>query len=62
MRAPRKDDLTPWALRQMEAAYQRRERPQCSREDFEAGYLAAVVDNSVRSSILIDRRTDVFGR
>lgn len=61
-RPPRKDDLTPWAGRQMEAAYQRRERPQCSREDFENGYLVALIDNHVRSAFLIDRRADVFGR
>lgn len=58
---PRKDDLTPWTQRQMEAAYQARERPQCSREDYESGYLAALVENHVMSAFLIERRPKVFG-
>lgn len=62
IRAPRKDDLTPWALRHLEEAYQRRERPQCSREDFEAGYLSALIDANVMSSFLIDYRPTLFGR
>jgi hypothetical protein len=61
VRKPRKDDLTPWAVRQMETAYQERERPQCSREDFEAGYFQALLDNHVRSAFLVDRRAEVFG-
>lgn len=60
-RRPCKDDLTPWAQRQMEAAYQGRERPQCSREDFESGYLAGLVDSLVYSAFLIDHRPEVFG-
>jgi hypothetical protein len=62
MRPPRRDDLTLWALRQMEAAYQRRERGQCSREDFYDGYLQALLDNHVYSAFLIDHRPDVFGQ
>lgn len=61
-RRPRKDDLMPWGQRQLEAAYQDRERPQCGREDFEAGYLASLIDNHVASAFLIDRRPGLFER
>lgn len=59
---PRKGDLTPRAARQMETSYQDRERPQCSREDFESGYVQALIDNGVRWAFLVDRRVAVFGR
>lgn len=52
----------PWGQRQLEEAYQNRERPQCGREDFEAGYLASLIDNHVASAFLIDRRPDLFDR
>jgi hypothetical protein len=61
MRKPRKEDLTPWAQRQMDTAYRERERPKCSREDFEDGYLAALVYANVFSSFLIDKRPELFG-
>lgn len=61
-RRPRKDDLMPWGQRQLEEAYQTRERPQCGREDFESGYLASLIDNLVYSAFLIDRRADLFER
>lgn len=45
---PNENDLEPWAKRNLERAYQARERKQASREDFAAGYIAALID--VRSS------------
>lgn len=47
---PKEDDVWPHMAKQMEAAYQQRERPQCSRADFFDGYLAALRDYIPRSS------------
>jgi uncharacterized protein (DUF2132 family) len=42
---PTVDDLTPWARRLLEEAYTREgaRREKCSREDFSAGYIEALV-------------------
>jgi hypothetical protein len=42
----REDDLTPEQKRLLDAAYRRRQRPKCSREDFVDGYLACMVDGT----------------
>jgi hypothetical protein len=47
---PREDDLAPWTRRALEEAYQQRERPKCSRDDFRDGFLAALVFLRARSS------------
>lgn len=46
---PKESQLNGYALAQMEAAYQNRERPQCSRADFYDGYLSAMRDLRARS-------------
>lgn len=51
----REDDLTSWERRNLEDAYQGRERPRCSREDFADGYLSALVALRSRSSFLPGR-------
>lgn len=52
---PDESDLAPHARGRMEASYRDRERPQCSRDDFRAGYLAALRDLRSRSSFLPGR-------
>ena len=47
---PAEADLTPYMRSQMEAAYQFRERTQCSRADFYDGYLSALRDLRSKSS------------
>ena len=42
-------DLTPWAKRLLDEAYDVRERPRCSREDFADGFIAALVAIRARS-------------
>lgn len=37
------DTLTPYARRLLDQAYERRERPRCSREDFADGFIAALI-------------------
>lgn len=37
------NDLQPWAQRDLERAYETRERPRCSREDFADGFIAGLV-------------------
>jgi hypothetical protein len=44
------DDLMPLARRLLEQAYADRERPKCSREDFEDGFIAALLALNSRSS------------
>lgn len=39
---PKESDLNRYMHGEMEAAYQQRERPQCSRADFFDGFLAAL--------------------
>lgn len=39
---PRDGDLTDYMRGQLEAAYQQRERPKCSRDDFTDGFLSAL--------------------
>ena len=39
---PRETDLTSYMHGELEAAYQQRERPRCSRDDFADGFLAAL--------------------
>ncbi|MEA2642193.1 MAG: hypothetical protein QOF51_3587 [Chloroflexota bacterium] len=48
---PTLDDLTLWARRSFERAYEQSgfRRPRCSKEDFAAGYLAAVMNLRVWS-------------
>jgi hypothetical protein len=41
---PNEDDLAPWAVVRLEDAYGNRMRRQCSREDFAAGYISALLD------------------
>lgn len=43
------DDLEPWAKRDLDKAYETRERPRCSREDFADGYIAALVTLRAKS-------------
>lgn len=43
----RESDLEPWAQRDLDRAYETRERPRCSREDFADGFIAGLV--SVRA-------------
>jgi hypothetical protein len=52
---PRESDLNRYTHGLMEAAYQQRERPKCSREDFFDGYLAALRDIRARSSFIPGR-------
>jgi hypothetical protein len=40
---PTVEDLTPWTARGLEEEFQHREREKCSREDFAAGFIAALV-------------------
>jgi len=47
---PLDSDLTSYMAGQMESSYQQRERPKCSRDDFQDGYLAALRDLRSRSS------------
>ena len=47
---PTEDDLRFHMARRLEEAYQRRERRQMSREDFAAGYIAALIDLGSSSS------------
>lgn len=42
-------DLEPWAKRALDQAYETRERPRCSREDFADGFIAALVAVKARS-------------
>ena len=49
------DDLTPYMQTVFEEAYQERDRKQASREDFAAGFLAALVAMRSRSSFRPDR-------
>lgn len=49
------NDLAPHARRQLQQAYDARERPKCSREDFVSGYIAALIDLRSRSSFLDGR-------
>lgn len=52
---PTVDDLSPWMRRVMDAAYDARERKQMSREDFQAGFLAALVALNSTSSFILGR-------
>ena len=47
---PKESDLTTYMHGQMEAAYQNRERVQCSRADFYDGWLSCLVALRSRSS------------
>jgi hypothetical protein len=49
------DDLQPWVRRELERAYEQRERPKCSREDFADGYIAALRALRSTSSFLPGR-------
>ena len=42
-------DLEPWAKRELDQAYETRERPRCSREDFADGFIAGLVALRARS-------------
>lgn len=44
------DDLTPLMQRNLDRAYEARERRQMSRADFAAGYVAALIDLRSKSS------------
>jgi hypothetical protein len=52
---PREEDLAPWMRRALEEAYEQRERPRCSRDDFRDGFLSALRVLRSRSSFLPDR-------
>lgn len=43
------NDLEPWAQRALDKAYETRERPRCSREDFADGFIAGLVAVKARS-------------
>jgi hypothetical protein len=43
------NDLEPWAKRNLEKAYETRERPRCSREDFADGFIAGLVSIRART-------------
>ena len=45
-------DLEPWAKRDLDKAYETRERPRCSREDFADGWIAALIDLRSWSSFI----------
>lgn len=47
---PKASDLYAYIEARMEEAYQERERPRCSRDDFFDGYLAALRDHLPRSA------------
>jgi hypothetical protein len=47
---PAEDDLQVWTRNALEDAYQQRQRPKCSRDDFSDGFLAALVYLGSRSS------------
>lgn len=49
------NDLQPWMQRELERAYQDRERPKCSREDFADGFIAALVALRSKSAFLPGR-------
>ncbi len=42
-------DLEPWAKRALDQAYETRERPRCSREDFTDGFIAGLLSVKARS-------------
>jgi hypothetical protein len=42
-------DLETWGRRMLDKAYETRERPRCSREDFADGFIAALVAVGARS-------------
>ena len=44
------DDLAPWARRALDKAYNRRDRARASRDDFAAGFVAALAWVGARSS------------
>lgn len=44
------NDLAPHMKRELDQAYETRERPRCSREDFADGFIAALVALRSRSS------------
>lgn len=43
------EDLEPWGRRALDLAYETRERPRCSREDFADGFIAGLVAVKARS-------------
>lgn len=49
------DDLAPWARRELDRAYDERERPKCSREDFADGFIAALRALRSKSAFLSGR-------
>jgi hypothetical protein len=53
------DDLAPWARRELDAAYEARERPRCSREDFADGFIAALRALHSKSAFLPGRYEEV---
>jgi hypothetical protein len=55
---PKPEDLTPYMHQVMESAYEERERPRCSRDDFFDGYLAALRVLRSKSSFQPDHWRD----
>lgn len=53
------DDLSTWAKQGLERAYQERDRPKCSREDFADGFIAALRWLRSKSSFLPGKLEDV---
>lgn len=49
------DDLTPYMQREFQKAFEVRERSRASREDFAAGFIAALVALGSRSSFKAGR-------
>lgn len=47
---PKETDLTAYMAGRLEEAYQNRERPRCSRDDFMDGFLAAMTVLMSKSS------------
>lgn len=52
---PKAEDLTPYMHQVLESAYEERERPRCSRDDFFDGFLSALRVLRSRSSFLPGR-------
>lgn len=49
---PTEDDLQIWTKNALEDAYQQRERPRCSRDDFRDGFISALIYLRSRSSFM----------
>lgn len=59
---PSEDDLTHFNAQALEAAYQGRARPKCSRDDFADGWMACLVYLRARSAFRSGRYQTEEGR